>query len=167
MNSWPAALLALARGRPEMLPMEPERPRPSLLMVLKVIHAHSVLLVRSGKKSAGSIDNPSRTSASWCGPLATRPPPSRGPSVRLLAQAKNRKATTWNHITHPWFVDWHVRAGDWPLSMPSDYGSAAVKGSIYSTVMINHHKCNNDKCWNHRSKLTETVQNWGVAHGTK
>jgi len=103
MNSWPAALLALARGRPEMLP----KPR---------------------------------------GPGPTRPPPSRGPSVRLLAQTKNRKATTWNHITHPWFVDWHVRAGDWPLSMPSDYGSAGVKGSIYSTVMINHHKCNNDKC---------------------
>ena len=25
-----------------------------------------------------------------------------------LWQAKNRKATTWNHITLPWFVDWHV-----------------------------------------------------------
>ena len=54
-----------------------------------------------------------------------------------LWQAKNQKATTWNHITHPWFVNWHVRDTNWPLSMPSEKGVAEVKGTIYSTVAIN------------------------------
>ena len=54
-----------------------------------------------------------------------------------LWQAKNQKATTWNHITNPWFVNWHVRNTNWPLSMPSDEGVAEVKETIYSTVAIN------------------------------
>lgn len=57
--------------------------------------------------------------------------------LRSMWQATNQKGTNWDHITNPWFVDWHVLAADWPLTMASTHGYAAVKATIYSTVVVN------------------------------
>ena len=57
--------------------------------------------------------------------------------LQSIRQATNQKGTNWDHITNPWFVDWFVPDATWPLAMPSTFGSAPVKATIYSTVAVN------------------------------